>query len=775
MQMYRSKKKKRMATEADSDSFIKTQLLILILQFLEEENFHESLHLLEEESNIYFNMKYFGDTIIKGEWEKAENYLCAFTTLDDNLLSRKMIFKIRQHKYFEALCRNEVAEATAILQKELTVFLACQDENCELLSEILSSKWNDDKLSWYVNTAHARTNLQDDLKKLIEQNPIFQDKLVFPILNNSGLLSIMYLIYSSPENKTSIKEELTYLILQFLDEGNFKGTLQKLEQETMILFDVNYFGNFVTNGEWDKAEKYLSAFTKLDDRYPVQGIFEMQDGGCSEDFGRKNDLLSKYIDASSVKAYLFDGLDRLFSKYPVLLDKLKSPCMDKSRLLTIIKQTMEWWIPHYNNARTNPDNKTVCLNDVPTVPYLCHKSSVPISSSMLEQREMSIPCNNEANGSPCIRGSNGTMEVNCGIDSSVKIKEINEPSECCLLVLPDDTLVGKVAKLMYSQSGESILALAQDAKHKLWLLHDNKYSSGKALSDLQPLFRQPPDGQVMTNDVAANPENIVSCFALKGDHLLSTSGGRISIYDLKTFETINTFAVPPPVATYFIFLPRDIFAIGFDDSTILIRSSSSKKTKAKLEGHQKAITCLAFSPCLNVLVSSGSDGQLCVWEASGWEKLAIKSLLCLSTGELPDPPFVNYIEFHKDGVHLLCVHERQIDVYKAPELNHIMQSIPPESDLPITYATYSCDGQSIFASFKNGCIKVISNETFETTCRINLTAYTQPVTSCLEVYPTVLAAGPFKPNQIALGLSNGRVLLLEPLVSESEWGKDYSR
>ena len=41
--------------------------------------------------------------------------------------------------------------------------------------------------------------------------------------------------------------------------------------------------------------------------------------------------------------------------------------------------------------------------------------------------------------------------------------------------------------------------------------------------------------------------------------------------------------------------------------------------------------------------------------------------------------------------------------------------------------------------------------------------------SSLEAYPTAVAAHPHKPNQIALGLSNGRVLVLEPLGSEKEW------
>ncbi|KAI9071884.1 hypothetical protein K1719_046157 [Acacia pycnantha] len=45
-------------------------------------------------------------------------------------------------------------------------------------------------------------------------------------------------------------------------------------------------------------------------------------------------------------------------KYPILQDKVKFPCMDKSRLLPIIKQSMDWWVLRYTEARANPNNMT---------------------------------------------------------------------------------------------------------------------------------------------------------------------------------------------------------------------------------------------------------------------------------------------------------------------------------------------------------------------------------------------------------------------------------
>lgn len=38
------------------------------------------------------------------------------------------------------------------------------------------------------------------------------------------------------------------------------------------------------------------------------------------------------------------------------------------------------------------------------------------------------------------------------------------------------------------------------------------------------------------------------------------------------------------------------------------------------------------------------------------------------------------------------------------------------------------------------------------------------------VYPLVIAAHPTEPNQLALGLTDGGIHILEPLESEGKWG-----
>lgn len=42
---------------------------------------------------------------------------------------------------------------------------------------------------------------------------------------------------------------------------------------------------------------------------------------------------------------------------------------------------------------------------------------------------------------------------------------------------------------------------------------------------------------------------------------------------------------------------------------------------------------------------------------------------------------------------------------------------------PITSATYSCDSESIFVSFKNGSVYVLTASNLRLRCKINPTAY----------------------------------------------------
>ncbi|XP_072978212.1 protein TPR3-like [Typha angustifolia] len=355
-----------------------------------------------------------------------------------------------------------------------------------------------------------------------------------------------------------------------------------------------------------------------------------------------------------------------------------------------------------------------------------------------------------------------------------KLTEINEPIQCRSLRLADNLRTSKISRLIYTNSGVAILALASNAIHLLWKWPRNeRNSSGKATASVTPQLWQPPSGILMTNDITdANPEEAVPCFALsKNDsYVMSASGGKISLFNMMTFKTMTTFMPPPPAATFLAFHPQDnnIIAIGMDDSTIQIYNVRVDEVKSKLRGHSKKITGLAFSNVSNVLVSSGADSQICVWGTDGWEKQRSR-FLQIPSGRTPSNVSDTRVQFHQDQVHFLAVHETQIAIYETTKLECMKQWVPRDNAAPITHATFSCDSQLIYASFLDATVCIFSASNLKLRCRILPAAYLPPNVSTT-VHPLVIAAHPSEANQFALGLTDGGVHVLEPLESEGKWG-----
>jgi WD40 repeat protein len=357
-----------------------------------------------------------------------------------------------------------------------------------------------------------------------------------------------------------------------------------------------------------------------------------------------------------------------------------------------------------------------------------------------------------------------------------KLTEIAEPSQCRSLKLPENTRMNKVSRLIYTNSGNAILALASNAIHLLWKWQrGERNSTGKATANALPQLWQPSSGIIMTNDTTeTNPEEAVACFALsKNDsYVMSASGGKISLFNMMTFKTMTTFMPPPPAATFLAFHPQDnnIIAIGMDDSTIQIYNVRVDEVKSKLKGHSKRITGLAFSHVLNVLVSSGADAQLCVWSSNEWEKLKARYLQ-VPAGRTPTSSVSDTrVQFHQDQIHFLVVHETQLAIYETTKLECVKQWVPRENAAPIAHATFSCDSQLVYASFLDATLCVFTASHLRLRCRINPLAYLSPNVSNSNVQPVVIAAHPQESNQFAIGLSDGGVHIFEPLESEGKWG-----
>ncbi|KAJ8485525.1 hypothetical protein OPV22_018010 [Ensete ventricosum] len=358
-----------------------------------------------------------------------------------------------------------------------------------------------------------------------------------------------------------------------------------------------------------------------------------------------------------------------------------------------------------------------------------------------------------------------------------KLVDIVDSANPRTLRLPDTLVTStKVVRLLYTNSGLGVLALGSNAIHKLWKWTRNERNpSGKSTTSVAPQLWQPSNGILMTNETSdSNPEEATACIALsKNDsYVMSASGGKVSLFNMMTFKVMTTFMPPPPAATFLAFHPQDnnIIAIGMEDSTIQIYNVRFDEVKIKLKGHQKKITGLAFSQPLNVLISAGADAQLCMWSIDGWEMKKSRFIQTLATRAATMIGDTK-IQFHNDQTHLLVVHESQLAIYDN-KLESLCSWLPRDAlPAPISSAVYSCDCLLVYAGFCDGAFGVFESDSLRLRCRISPTAYICPsISSPGAAYPMVIAAHPSEPNQIALGMSDGAVHVVEPSEADSKWG-----
>ncbi|KAF6158052.1 hypothetical protein GIB67_014846 [Kingdonia uniflora] len=231
-------------------SSLSRELVFLILQFLDEEKFRETVHKLEQESGFFFNMKYFEEEVHNGNWDEVEKYLSGFTKVDDNRYSMKIFFEIRKQKYLEALDKHDRSKAVEILVKDLKVFSSFNEELFKEITQLLTldNFRENEQLSKYGDTKSARTIMLVELKKLIEANPLFRDKLQFPILKNSRLRTLInqslnwqHQLCKSPKPNPDIK---TLFVDHSCGQGQANGSLAPSPSNNPLLGSLPKIAGF---------------------------------------------------------------------------------------------------------------------------------------------------------------------------------------------------------------------------------------------------------------------------------------------------------------------------------------------------------------------------------------------------------------------------------------------------------------------------------------------------------------------------------------------------
>ncbi|KAF5743337.1 hypothetical protein HS088_TW09G01404 [Tripterygium wilfordii] len=169
------------------------ELIYLILQFLDDEKYKDSVHKLEQESGVFFNLNYLEELILAGKWDEAEKYLNAFTTITDNRFTMKIFFEIRKQKYLEALDKHERGTAVEVLLNDLKVFAPFNESLYKEITQLLTLEdfRQNQQLANYRDAKTARSILMLELKRLVEANPVLQEKTQFPTLRNGRLRSLI--------------------------------------------------------------------------------------------------------------------------------------------------------------------------------------------------------------------------------------------------------------------------------------------------------------------------------------------------------------------------------------------------------------------------------------------------------------------------------------------------------------------------------------------------------------------------------------------------------
>ncbi|KVI06053.1 CTLH, C-terminal LisH motif-containing protein [Cynara cardunculus var. scolymus] len=728
-------------------SSLSRELVFLILQFLDEEKFKETVHKLEQESGFFFNMKYFEDEVHNGNWDEVEKYLSGFTKVDDNRYSMKIFFEIRKQKYLEALDKNDRSKAVEILVKDLKVFASFNEDLFKEITQLLTLEnfRENEQLSKYGDTKSARAIMLVELKKLVEANPLFRDKLQFPNLKNSR---------PNPDIKTL-----------FVDHscGQPNGARAPSPGNNPLLGSLPKAGGFPPLGAHGPFQAtpapvpsplagWMSNPPAVS--HPTVSGSAIGLGGPSIPVGTHVGDIGLWEVGSREKLVLknFKVWNLGACSMPLQAALVKDPGVSVNRVI---------W---------SPDGSLF------GVAYSRH---IFIFSTALDGKIKAWLYDNlgsrvdyEAPGRWCTTmaySADGTRLFSCGTskDGESHIVEWNE-SEGAVKRTYMGFRKRSLGVVQFDTTKNRFLAAGDDFSVKYWDM-DNVQLLTSVDADgglpASPRIRFNKDGALLA--VSANDNNIKILANSDGLRLLRTfenlsfdgaasrtpeaakpainaiSAAAASTAALAE-RTMTTFMPPPPAATFLAFHPQDnnIIAIGMDDSTIQIYNVRVDEVKSKLKGHSKRITGLAFSHVLKVLVSSGADAQICVWSSDGWEKQKARYVQ-LPPGRTPTPQSDTRVQFHHDQIHFLVVHETQLAIYETTKLE--------------------CVKQLIYASFFDATICVFTASHLRLCCRINPTAN-------LNVHPLVIAAHPQEPNQFALGLSDGIVHVLEPLESDGRWG-----
>jgi hypothetical protein len=177
-----------------------TEIVLLVLQFLEEEGFRDAARELQRSSAAFCDLQHVGELIAAGQLDSCDRYLSGFTNPSENPNSLKIFFEIRKQKYLEALEARQFTRAVELLRGELRAF---QDAATDTYAELCTLTSLDDfrqneKLAGCGTLSEMRALLRSEVLRLAESNPALRGRIVFPPIAPSALRTLLSSAAAAP-------------------------------------------------------------------------------------------------------------------------------------------------------------------------------------------------------------------------------------------------------------------------------------------------------------------------------------------------------------------------------------------------------------------------------------------------------------------------------------------------------------------------------------------------------------------------------------------------
>ncbi|KAI5679631.1 hypothetical protein M9H77_00858 [Catharanthus roseus] len=175
---------------ADRSLSLNREIPLLILQFLKDQGFSETVHELEQSTSAFLDFSYLAQLVIDGKLNDAESYLSAFTRLlDDQSISEKVLWNIKKQKFLEALDEHDQAKAIGILRNDLT-FGQDEEEVKELKNLVELRNFRDCPNFANFDKKSTREDLVMELGSLILNDTLLQSKAHFPAMEDNRLMRL---------------------------------------------------------------------------------------------------------------------------------------------------------------------------------------------------------------------------------------------------------------------------------------------------------------------------------------------------------------------------------------------------------------------------------------------------------------------------------------------------------------------------------------------------------------------------------------------------------